>query len=395
AGDRPGGRDAGHRLDARGRPRGWHARGVQGRGAGRPGGAPLVPRLVADARAAGAQRTVDPAHPHRRALLRRAGAPARRAPVPPLARGARDRVRGAGAAGPGAGGGAPRPPHRPRPGGVPGAGRRPLMFEPLLERIRGRISGERALAAVAAVARFHRVQASPGYDAAADWLAGELAAAGLTVEIEHVPADGRTRRLGMLMPEGWQCTHGRATLVDGRVREPLCDHAALKLAVIQRSAPARGRFPLVALEDGTEDAHYQGLDVRGRVVLTAGAVHRVHALAVVERGAAGILADGRRLMPPVRGPEHDREAVNYTSFWWAEDQPRGWGFVVSPAVGARLRARLREGAALELEVELESRRFATRIPLLSATLPGATPEEVLVVSHLCHPEPSANDNGSG
>ena len=269
------------------------------------------------------------------------------------------------------------------------------MFEPLLEAVRQEVSGERALAAVEAVARFHRVQASPGYDAAAAWLGGELEASGLKVEVEHVPGDGRTRRLGALMPEGWECTHARAVLVDAGARTTLCDYGRLKLSLILRSEAARGRFPLVLIEDGSEDDHYRGRDVRGHVVLTRGGVQRVHQLAVVERGAAGILFDGRRLLPPVRGPLDDPEAVTYTSFWWRADEPHGWGFVVGPGTGARLRERLRAGAALELEVEIDSRRFPTRIPLVSATLPGSSGREVLVLSHLCHPEPSANDNGSG
>jgi aminopeptidase YwaD len=269
------------------------------------------------------------------------------------------------------------------------------MFEPLLQALRDQVSGARALAAVEAVSRFHRVQASPGYDDAASWLAGELEASGLKVALEHAPGDGIARRLGALMPEGWECSQAHATLVDGRARATLCDYARLKLSLILRSAPARGKFPIVVLEDGTEDEHYRGREVRGRIVLTRGAVQRVHQLAVVERGAAGLLFDGRRLLPPVRGPLDDPEAVAYTSFWWHAGEPRGWGFVVSPAAGARLRERLAAGSALELEVEIESRRFPTRIPLLSATLPGASEREVLVLSHLCHPEPSANDNGSG
>lgn len=282
------------------------------------------------------------------------------------------------------------------------------MFEPLLEAVRREVSGERALQSLIAVTGFHRVQASPGYDAAAAWLAGQLEPLGLDISLEHVAGDGRTRLLGAVMPEGWDCARARATLVEDGRREPLCDWETLELSVIQRSDPASGCFPLVALDDGTEDAHYEGLDVRGRVVLSRGPVMRVHQLAVVERGAAGILSDTRRLLPPVRGPQDERDAVNYTSFWWEGDAPRGWGFVLSTATGERLRQALRDGRRPEVEVEIVSRRFATRIPLLSAALrgadgrrdadargPGGAGVEALVVAHLCHPRPSANDNASG
>src|SRR3977135_2691601 len=102
------------------------------------------------------------------------------------------------------------------------------MFHGLLDAVRGEASGERALESVRALARFHRVQSSPGYDAAAHWLAGELESYGRSVEIDTVPGDGRTRYLGHLMPEGWECTRAVGTLIEGATRERLCDYAAEK-----------------------------------------------------------------------------------------------------------------------------------------------------------------------
>lgn len=281
----------------------------------------------------------------------------------------------------------------PRPRGAPGDAL--IVYRPLLERIRAEASGEEALASVRALAGFHRVQASPGYDAAAAWVSGRLASFGYAPERESVPGDGRTRALGILMPRGWECRAGRAALIGTGAPVALCDAGTEPLSIVLRSAPATGVFPLVAVDDGTERSHYEGIDVRGRVVLTRGAVHRVHELAVVERGAAGLLACGRRLFPPVRGEEDDDDALPYTSFWWGPDTPRGWGFVVSPRAGRALRARLAAGERLSLEVDIDTREFDTRIPLVSAALPGSGREEILLVAHLCHPQPSANDNASG
>ncbi|MBI3540124.1 MAG: hypothetical protein HY076_07610, partial [Candidatus Eisenbacteria bacterium] len=238
------------------------------------------------------------------------------------------------------------------------------MFHRLLDHVRAEASGARALESVRALARFHRVQASPGYDDAARWLTGQIEAIGLVPEIETVPGDGRTRCLGHLMPEGWACDRAEATLLDGAGRERLADYGAEKLSLILRSAPARGRYAIIVIEDGTRDEDYRGVDVRGRVVLTRGAVQSVHERAVVERGAAGILYDGRRLVPPVRDAFDDPGALAYTSFWWGEDDPRGWGFVLSPRAGERLRGRIRSGATLELDVAIESRAFPIPIPLV-------------------------------
>jgi hypothetical protein len=251
---------------------------------------------------------------------------------------------------------------------------------------------------VRAIARHHRIQASPGYDDAAAWLVDQLAAEAISHEVEHVPGDGRTARLGCRMPEGWACEHAIARLHSRRGVEPLADFADEPLSLIQRSAPASGRFALVSLPggaDGTRPEHYAGVDVRGRIVLSEGGVQRVHALACVEHGATGLLAFGRRLVPPARTREHDRDSLAYTSFWWGADEPRGWGFVVSPNAGQALATRLAAGEALELEAEIRSRRYDAAIPLVTATLPGTLPGEVLLTAHLCHPRAGANDNASG
>src|SRR5262245_50981384 len=191
-----------------------------------------------------------------------------------------------------------------------------VMYRRWLVAARGAVDGGRALDAVREITRHHRIQSSPGYDDAAAWVEGQLRAAGLEVEVDHVPGDGRTRCLGQLMPEGWRCDAAEAWLRSGDAREPLCDFAAQPLSIVQRSDAVRGTFRLVAVEDGSEPEHYAKFDVRGAVVLTSAAPHRALELAVRDRGAAGLLCDGRRLFPPVRDRQHDRDSIAYTSFWW-------------------------------------------------------------------------------
>ena len=266
------------------------------------------------------------------------------------------------------------------------------MYERLLEAVRRECDGERALADVRAISRFHRIQASPGYDAAADWLERAIREAGLEPERVNVRADGRTRHMGFPMPEGWRCRSASAALHGARGEEELADFARSPLSIVQRSAAARGRYPLVAL--GSLD-ELDGADVRGKAVLVSAPAQRAHERAVVERGAAGLLMDGRRLMPPVRTDAHDRDSLAYASFWWAGDRPRGWGVVVSPARGAELRERLAAGERLDVDVSFDCERYVGEFSLLTARMAGALPGEVLVTAHLCHPQPGANDNASG
>ncbi|MFN8588581.1 MAG: hypothetical protein U0704_12365 [Candidatus Eisenbacteria bacterium] len=186
------------------------------------------------------------------------------------------------------------------------------------------VSGERTLDDVREIARHHRIQATPGYADAATALVERLRETGLRVEVEIVPGDGRTALAGMIMPLGWNCTSATAELHAADGTTPCADFEREPLSLVQRSVPVLGRWPVCAFAagaDGTRAEDYAGLDVRGRVVLTDGAVGRVHALAVRERGAAGILSDGRRLVPPARTREHDRDSLAYTSFWWGDETP--------------------------------------------------------------------------
>ncbi len=153
---------------------------------------------------------------------------------------------------------------------------------------------------------------------------------------------------------------------------------------------------MVLVEDGENDDDYQGLDVAGKVVLTRGELRRVWELAVQQRGAVGILFDGMRPVPPVR-PEGDlADARQYTSFWWQPGDVHCFGFVLTPRQGQALRRLLKKGDSAGPRVgQGRQPPVRWRAGGCFGAIPGETDAEILVVAHLCHPQPSANDNASG
>ena len=172
--------------------------------------------------------------------------------------------------------------------GAPSVSRR--MLESCIARLSSRVDGARALDDVRAISSHHRIQCSPGYDAAADWMIRAAREAGLEVEVEDVVADGRRSMLGCILPEGWACDRGRAQLVSGSSTEPLADFGAEPLSIVQRSTSAAGRFPLVGWRELPREGEHDSCDLRGRVVVTEGAVREAYRTAVRERGAAGIVS---------------------------------------------------------------------------------------------------------
>jgi aminopeptidase YwaD len=150
------------------------------------------------------------------------------------------------------------------------------------------------------------------------------------------------------------------------------------------------------VEDGENDYDYLGLDVADQVVLTRGEVRRVWERAVQQRGAAGILFDGMRTVAPVR-PEGDLADVRqYTSFWWQAGDTHCFGFVLTPHQGQALRHLLKKGdAPVRVWAKVVSRLYDGALEVVSGAIPGETDAEIIVLAHLCHPQPSANDNASG
>jgi hypothetical protein len=281
------------------------------------------------------------------------------------------------------------------------------MLERTLSLFREAISGQAALQDLAGIIAHHRIQSSPGYRQAANFCLGRLHEAGLAAEIFSFPGDGVTAFWGYPVPQEWTAQVGLLRLVtpekEARV---LADFRAEKIALIQRSlaTPAGGvEAEVVVLEDGEEEPEYEGLELRGKVVLTRGDIGRVRELAVQQHGASGILFDGMRESPPVRPLMGLPDARQYTSFWWedaTQDVPtRCFGFVLTPQQGEWLRrlvrAEAREGRVVRVHAEVDASAYAGHGEDVEAFIPGEAAEEVWLVAHLCHPQPSANDNASG
>jgi hypothetical protein len=281
-------------------------------------------------------------------------------------------------------------------------------FRKSFEQIWQAYSGEAAWQMVVDLCRFHRIQASPGYRRAAQLLHQRLVEEGLEAEIVSLPADEKTQFWAWPSFMEWDCSEATLHLVEPEnaaragLSKVLADFRANPISLIQRSAPFEGEAKVVLLQDGEEEDDYAGLEVAGRVVLTRGDLRRVWELAVVKRGAVGILFDGMRPVDPVRPAGDLADVRQYTSFWWLPGDVKCFGFVLTPRQGNVLRRLLKgenqpKGTAqtVRIRAHVVSRLYDGAMEVVSTTIPGQSDKEIVVVAHLCHPRPSANDNASG
>lgn len=272
-----------------------------------------------------------------------------------------------------------------------------MHLSSLFRTLHHAVSGETAKRYVAEISRHHRVQASPGFRAAAEWLAATLQAHGVEAAIERFPATESDHFWAQPSFQEWRCQGATLDWLrpqDGAER--LCDFRATAVAVIQRSDSVSGEFEVVDVGDG-RPADYDGRDVAGKLVLSRAPARNTYRWAVAERNAAGVLFDHIDATVPGRSRIDLPDARQYTSFWWQPGLAKSWGFVLTPRQGDAVRAALARGETVRMQAQIQAEFLDGEFEVVVATIPGNGESEqaVLGLAHLCHPQGFANDNASG
>ena len=271
------------------------------------------------------------------------------------------------------------------------------MFKTILRALEKEISGEIALGHVAEVAKHHRIQASPGIRDACVYARDEFKKYGIDAELKSYPANGKDYDWSSRRFKEWSCNDAWLRIIEPEEKY-IARFAEKKISVLQRSisTPKDGLVAEVAVpkNNGTEPEDYEGIDVKGKIVVANGDVHRVKDLAMVERGAVGIIYDGMFVRKDLPEGTLD-DTLKYTSFWWEEGDDYGLGWVVTPRTGRELRRKVEKGETVKVQGYIDAKLYDGYLDNTVATIPGTTDEEVIVIAHICHPEPSANDNASG
>jgi aminopeptidase YwaD len=274
------------------------------------------------------------------------------------------------------------------------AAEKPLASAALARALEEEVSGEIAFRYTNLISGYDRVQASEGWHDAAETIRRELVRLGYSdAAIEGWPSDGTRRYYTYRSVIGWRAKKGELWMLSPS-RERLCNYEEVPLTLVKHSGPGRVETELVDVGSGVGQEAYRGKDVKGKIVLATGATSEVMRQAVVERGAAGVLT----YYAPDTRPGYPN-MIRYTALWptWEERDKLGFAFNVSKNQGATLKRLLEEGQKVVLKAEVEAEFYKTDIEALTASFPGAVEpdKEILLVAHLCHPMPSANDNASG
>ncbi|MEW6455632.1 MAG: DUF4910 domain-containing protein [Acidobacteriota bacterium] len=269
-----------------------------------------------------------------------------------------------------------------------------IISKKIIDEFINELSGERAKDEVIMISRFHRIQASRGWHDAAIYIQNELKRYGIeNISLEGWPSDGDTYYFTLQTPPGWEAKSAELWLVEP-FQQKLCDYEENPnvLATLSRSANVKSE--LIDVGTGLNPEEYEGKDVKGKIVLATGYSGDVHREAVMKRGATGIVT-----YYPMEVRKEHPELVRYTSLRvrLSEKDKTRFAFNVSKSQGAMLKNLLQSGKKVVLHAKVDAEIYRGEVEVLTATIPGNVyPEkEVLIIAHLCHPKPSANDNASG
>ncbi len=263
-----------------------------------------------------------------------------------------------------------------------------LEADALLEEL----SGEIAHHHVVEIAQYHRIQASPMMRESAEYVLARLQSYGYPeATLEAYPSDGRRAYQTWLSPVGWTVQEAELWMTTPQ-RRRLARYSEIAMSLVTLSASADEEGLLVDAGTGTDPAFYDSTDVNGKIVLASGYGGDVHRLAVLGHGALGVVCWKDDLDHP--------DMVRYTGMWpkAGERERIRWGFNVSFRTGQELKRRLAAGEEVRLHARVDGGRLQDgELVNVTAVIPGSRfpDREIVLMAHLDHPRPSANDNASG
>ena len=266
-----------------------------------------------------------------------------------------------------------------------------MKLDALFSLVADEFSGLRAKNTVAAIIGFDRTQASPGYDAAIQYVASELKGLYVDHTVSKFVADGKTTTFGWVAPPGWTIRSGSLNQIEPNLTH-LGSYDIIKQSILGQSAAGNAEGDVIHVGKGDSAACFEGLAVRSKFVLTNGRPASMLKL-LKDKGISGII-----LYPDVERAAPSYDLVQYAGLFPKADE-LDWlpmGFSISRRTADALLKDLDKG---EVRVcgQVDAEFIDNPMQVLEAMIAGsdAAAGEVLLVAHLCHPAQSANDNASG
>ena len=254
------------------------------------------------------------------------------------------------------------------------------------------VNGQRAWDWVAKISQYNRIQASNGYHDSLETIKEELINLGFD-EIEHFksPADGETTTWGYQAPYQWEIETGELWIVEPE-KTKLCDYNDIPVSIITHSKSCDVTTEIIHIGIGDKKEDYERNDVDGKIILMSGLIMRYRQF-IEESGAIGVI-----YYPDLKRTRDNFERHIYNGFFTRKEKlgkPK-FGFSISYNQAMHLKELLDNGP-VKVKASINAEFIEGNLEVLTTSIKGMEfpDQEIVIIAHLCHPLPSANDNASG
>ncbi|MEE9410001.1 MAG: DUF4910 domain-containing protein [Candidatus Heimdallarchaeota archaeon] len=267
-----------------------------------------------------------------------------------------------------------------------------MSLEKLLHKVTRELSGERAKRFTGYLSQYHRIQASKEFLSAIKFVQNELEKLGDTnSKIHEYTADGTRRYYDWNTPISWDIEDGELLLVEP-VKKILCKFSEVPESVCTHSKPVDLEAEVIHIGDASPEEMNDN-NVEGKIVLTTGSPRSMIDL-LADHGAIGVIA-----YPSEQRAQGYLQMIQYVGLWPnAENKNKStFGFSLSRKQAIELIKYQKEGKKIVVKAKIKAKLYEGNMHVLSTKIEGTVrpEEEIILVAHICHPAPSANDNASG
>jgi aminopeptidase YwaD len=258
-----------------------------------------------------------------------------------------------------------------------------FLPKPQMDFIVGEASGETAFGHIMVMGGFPRERKPAefaGNFRETDYILERLKAYGIADA--DVRRDPGAETWNALAGELWETSPGV---------EKIASLTDLRAMLAQGSTNADVTAEMVWIGEGRAK-DLEGLDVKGKIVVTCGPVGQVHEAACLEKGAVGVVA-----FPDASST--DPLGIPWRGVRGAKEKPAAFAFQLPFREGAILRDRLKSGEKITARAMVRAESLKYDQQSVVASIPGIDKDgqEVLVTAHLFEGvvKQDANDNFSG
>ncbi|MBI3579889.1 MAG: DUF4910 domain-containing protein [Ignavibacteriales bacterium] len=267
---------------------------------------------------------------------------------------------------------------------------RPLSSKDVSSQLVKTFDGHQALESVRYFTQFWRVGGGPGFDSCVSYIETRLRQAGMGKKTDPSSLGQYYIQEDKMNEKVWIPHEAVLSLESPEIRV-LDSFAETPVMVCRNSFSTDVSAPLVYVAGGTKESDFEEVDIAQRIVLCDAHPAEAYKFAL-NHGALGVISS---FVPPHNHPDQHPTIISENALPYdAERKP--FALKVSPSTAAELK-RMLSYQQVKIHVQVKTSFIEAPLKTLVAEIPGTLkPEQrIVLIAHLDHYKPGANDNASG